>query len=101
MINKIKKEIIKSIETTSPSKEKGVKLDVWKENNNIYGHLELWDIPSGGRKYYKTSSLIFNDDYSLYEYDGNFPNGLPTYVFPILKKNGFNGDEIQSIEEED
>tara|TARA_R100001086_G_scaffold47653_2_gene20997 strand:+ start:1301 stop:1606 length:306 start_codon:yes stop_codon:yes gene_type:complete len=101
MINKIKKEIIKSIITSSPSGELGVKLDVWKEDNNIVGHIEIWDIDSGGQKDYATSSLQFNDDLELCEYDGNFPNGLPKYIFPILKKNGFNPDEIQSLEEED
>ncbi len=98
--------MIKSIKTTSPSKKIGVIIDVWKEKNKLqqydtYGFMELAHIESGGNQYYKTSNLRFNNDLELCDYDGNFPNGLPKYIFPILKENGFNPDEIQSIEEED
>ena len=102
----MQRKIIKSIKTTSPSKTIGVTIDVWKEKNklqqyNTYGFMELAHIESGGNEYYKTSNLQFNDDLELCDYDGNFPNGLPKYIFPILKKNGFNPDEIQSLEEEE
>lgn len=103
---KLEREIIKSITAKNPDETISVIIDVWKEKNklqqyNTYGFMELAHIESGGNKYYKTSNLQFNDDLELCDYDGNFPNGLPKYIFPILKKNGFNGDEIQSLEEED
>ena len=95
------KEIIKTITTTSPSKKISVNIDVWKQSQGIFGHMEVYDIESGGNAYYKTSNLTFSDNFELVDYDGNFPNGLPKYIFPILKKNGYNIDEIQSLEEED
>ena len=106
MKNKTEREIIKSIKTTNPDETISVIIDVWKEKNKLqqydtYAFMELAHIESGGNEYYKTSNLRFDDDLDLCDYDGNFPNGLPKYIFPILKKNGFNPDEIQSLEEEE
>jgi hypothetical protein len=97
------KEIIKSIKTISPKGKFEVNIDVWKEDKlSIVGHLEISDIESGGQKTYVTSNLIFNNDYSLNEYDGQLGySGLPPYVFTILNENGFNSDEVRLLQEED
>ena len=40
------KEIIKTITTTSPSKKISVNIDVWKQSQGIFGHMEVYDIES-------------------------------------------------------
>ena len=57
-----------------------------------YGYFELYDVETGGDKWYAEGGLWFENE-ELYDYDGVFE--LPPFIWEHLEKKGFNVDYVK------
>lgn len=91
-------EVIKglSLETSygRVASEKDVVLEVTigYDAEKEYGYFEFYDVKTGGDKWYAEGGLWFENE-ELYDYDGVFE--LPTFVWEMLEKKGFNVDYVK------
>jgi uncharacterized protein YabN with tetrapyrrole methylase and pyrophosphatase domain len=85
-----------SLETTHGriTSEKDVVLEVTigYTAEKDYGYFELYDVKTGGDKWYAEGGLWFDNE-ELTDYDGVFE--LPPFVWEYLEQKGFNVDYVK------